>query len=980
MLIPWISVQKKAQITKLTYNNVTKAKYHRILKEQHTSRIVHINHKPTLALSKGYIIKKDKLFRQNHTKFWPNYIYNYSVFCCHTFCTARKFDNLTFEKSKEFLSIVSKKMSERDFEPDDFVQIFKDLTAIVLDEFTSQYPCLHNGKIVALGQLNKNNLFNEVYVNLNGPELDMLLTNLESSVETFTTDDVIELLIDACFLGVPLNNPASSKIIEKIIDKKTNLSLRNIKHICQIIDIFTNRDLFVAQFVFPKFHILFNSELEKDEDIDINNLLSVLLKMRGLISADMITKLTHKLFPLFSEEQPLQQYKTISQCLRLYATYLGDFNYLNEKSQSYEFPTSLSLMWDIIINKSISSLPLLVDDISPPNYHLLLIPMQIIVNNRTSFRFTYDEFVPVLVKKILTELEDEQFSISKRILSMNALMFLGKKELIMNERYTHYLDEINFTDMIFFLHLPNCYNFMKVDLFLGKILDHVIDSFDVNFSLQYYMRYFHVYLQDNRLKSQVLFRLTEYFRDNCYTNESVCRVSGCIISYCYDNNVRPPKFMMKKLLSAVPHVTLRNIGDLLSQFEQVPKPWNRDFYKDFEIIHEAIVKNIATQLQDQQSISLAIQTIKVLYLDRSPGLRIDNLEMLKVLQTLPALVKHIKIFEFVKILKALNRVPFFDEQFLQSLESFAIQNHIYMQGGCLMLFLKYTFNVGYEINKELVTICINRLEMDFDSFSVHEQIYYVFQLCKHQIYPEKHIAKIFSLDYLKSLDTWMSDNMKKSNSLCQTVETILMMLNRTVVIDCPQLGIPWIMGTLRYTMRKVKHNTIEDKMVRTVMCSRKPVPVNRSGSPWADLPSNYSQRALQSVDRRMRKYVFKEQVDSILSEMLGVRYYKKKATLLYNYIAEFEFFFDEIGNSIMYETGKKSTKSSIKRFVVMLNNESDYCFNSRQLIGNLKMKTRHLQILGFKVIHIPYYEWCSMAYSTVESKKRYIEDKIISEF
>jgi hypothetical protein len=54
----------------------------------------------------------------------------------------RKFDNLTFEKSKEFLSIVSKKTSERDFEPDDFVQIFKDLTTTVLDEFSSQYPCL----------------------------------------------------------------------------------------------------------------------------------------------------------------------------------------------------------------------------------------------------------------------------------------------------------------------------------------------------------------------------------------------------------------------------------------------------------------------------------------------------------------------------------------------------------------------------------------------------------------------------------------------------------------------------------------------------------------------------------------------------------------------------------------------------------------------------------------------------------------------
>ena len=36
-----------------------------------------------------------------------------------------------------------------------------------------------------------------------------------------------------------------------------------------------------------------------------------------------------------------------------------------------------------------------------------------------------------------------------------------------------------------------------------------------------------------------------------------------------------------------------------------------------------------------------------------------------------------------------------------------------------------------------------------------------------------------------------------------------------------------------------------------------------------------------------------------------------------NFTSEFEFFFDEIGNSIMYETGKKSTKSSIKRYMYL---------------------------------------------------------------
>jgi hypothetical protein len=44
--------------------------------------------------------------------------------------------------------------------------------------------------------------------------------------------------------------------------------------------------------------------------------------------------------------------------------------------------------------------------------------------------------------------------------------------------------------------------------------------------------------------------------------------------------------------------------------------------------------------------------------------------------------------------------------------------------------------------------------------------------------------------------------MIESSSICGNVEMILMMLNRAVVIDCPQLGIPWIMGTLQYRSRE----------------------------------------------------------------------------------------------------------------------------------------------------------------------------------
>jgi hypothetical protein len=80
---------------------------------------------------------------------------------------------------------------------------------------------------------------------------------------------------------------------------------------------------------------------------------------------------------------------------------------------------------------------------------LKLPPLLSILDIRTSYRVTFNQFVHVLVNKILTELENEQISISDRIFSIHALILLGKKRLIMNERYRFYLDQMNFTDIIF---------------------------------------------------------------------------------------------------------------------------------------------------------------------------------------------------------------------------------------------------------------------------------------------------------------------------------------------------------------------------------------------------------------------------------------------------------------------------------------------------------------------------------------------------
>lgn len=43
------------------------------------------------------------------------------------------------------------------------------------------------------------------------------------------------------------------------------------------------------------------------------------------------------------------------------------------------------------------------------------------------------------------------------------------------------------------------------------------------------------------------------------------------------------------------------------------------------------------------------------------------------------------------------------------------------------------------------------------------------------------------------------------------------------------------------------------------------------------------------------------------------------------------------------------------------------------------MKKRHLEILGYRVIQIPYFEWNSMAMSTKDARMDYLREHLFGE-
>ncbi|KAG7272347.1 hypothetical protein CRUP_011595 [Coryphaenoides rupestris] len=56
-----------------------------------------------------------------------------------------------------------------------------------------------------------------------------------------------------------------------------------------------------------------------------------------------------------------------------------------------------------------------------------------------------------------------------------------------------------------------------------------------------------------------------------------------------------------------------------------------------------------------------------------------------------------------------------------------------------------------------------------------------------------------------------------------------------------------------------------------------------------------------------------------------------------------------------------------------------FCNNSRHMMGEAMMRKRHLEIMGYRVVQIPHFEWNSMELSTEDSLKGYLKKKLFTE-
>ncbi|NXI52510.1 FAKD1 protein, partial [Chloroceryle aenea] len=263
----------------------------------------------------------------------------------------------------------------------------------------------------------------------------------------------------------------------------------------------------------------------------------------------------------------------------------------------------------------------------------------------------------------------------------------------------------------------------------------------------------------------------------------------------------------------------------------------------------------------------------------------------------------------------------------------------------LILFLFSDLNYDPPANGHFFENCIQNLTSDLSCFENHHLVLLGHVLAVAGYFPPVLITRIFNISFLSKLDTQLE---VLPHSLKQRVRSHLMKLNRAVCLECPEFHIPWF-------------------------------------------HEHYCQRVFHNSSSRISP--LRQHVHRMLTEILGGSHYARISVLTpYYYEIDFECVLDENKNPLPFmaqnipldhvegihsrrdlkDEGRRALPPGAQRIALEFLDSKAFCKGSHHLKGEPAVKKRHLEMLGYRLVQIPHFEWNSMALSTKGEQLEYL--------
>lgn len=252
---------------------------------------------------------------------------------------------------------------------------------------------------------------------------------------------------------------------------------------------------------------------------------------------------------------------------------------------------------------------------------------------------------------------------------------------------------------------------------------------------------------------------------------------------------------------------------------------------------------------------------------------------------------------------------------------------------------------------EFFGTCIQHLNSYLSILDPLMLVFLGFYLATLQYFPENMLKTIFNIKFLGRLDSQLEF---LSPSLNMKVQFRLMELNRAVCLECPEYQIPWF----------------HDRFCQ-----------------------QHYNKDIGSLNGTQ------QQIHKMLAEVLGgINCVKASVLTPYYHTVDFECILDKRKKPLPYgshkitlgklpemywESNTQIVESRLppgaERIALEFLDLRAFCRNIPHLKGKSAMKKRHLEILGYRVIQIPHFEWNSMTLSTKNARMDYLRERIFGD-
>lgn len=233
--------------------------------------------------------------------------------------------------------------------------------------------------------------------------------------------------------------------------------------------------------------------------------------------------------------------------------------------------------------------------------------------------------------------------------------------------------------------------------------------------------------------------------------------------------------------------------------------------------------------------------------------------------------------------------------------------------------------------EELGSLYANHLvEMEeADQLPASDVLHFAHSLLHLDCFAERLVRKIFSLSFLKKLDTAAEESPEEKDD----IDRMLFECNRCVELQCPELDVPWLWSA--------------------------PPPSLTDGN-FGDPQHEKSFGA----------------VEHILNDLAGGDGLVRPRTQSpYFHHIDFECYAGKEFGFISQHDFKANPCLPVRRLAIILLGAGDFCSNENHLIGTTATNLRQLEMLGYTVIQVPHNEFSSVGMD-FEAQREYLLQKI----